>query len=386
MPERELTPTVRLAILPLLLAAFASAMADDGGLSADSDHPTLYLIGDSTVKCGRGDGGGGMYGWGQQIGKYFDQNRIRVENRALGGRSSRTYLTEGLWDKVAAELRPGDFVLIQFGHNDGGQVFEGDRPRASIKGNGDETVEGIVEQTGKQEVVRSYGWYLRNYINQARAKGATPIVLSLVPRDLWRDDKVIRASADYGKWAAEAARVAGADFIDLNQIVAARYETDGFTRVHAEYFTPLDHTHTSCVGAEVNAQCVVEGIRELQQCQLKDYLQSGPLPPADHVATNDALRFDFGPGEAARGYRVVRSTDRFSSERGYGFEDTGELRGEAIGDDPLADFCASDEPFYFSVAVPEGNYLVDVVTPGAAEPITIKAELRRLMVERERGH
>ena len=300
----------------------------------------------------------------------------------VGGRSSRTYLTEGLWDKVAAELRPGDFVLIQFGHNDGGQVFEGDRPRASIKGNGEETVEGIVEQTGKQEVVRSYGWYLRNYINLARAKSATPIVLSLVPRDLWRDDKVIRALIDYGKWAAEAARVAGAGFIDLNQIVAARYETDGFARVHAEYFTPLDHTHTSCVGAEVNAQCVVEGIRQLQECQLKDYLQSGPMPRADHVATNDALRFHFGPGEAARGYRVVRSTNRFSSERGYGFEGAGELRGEAVGDDPLADFCDSDEPFYFSVSVPEGNYLVDVVTPGAAELITIKAELRRLMVER----
>ena len=82
MPERKLEPTLLLVILPLLLVAFVSAMAEEGGLSVDSNSPTLYLIGDSTVKCGRGDGGGGMYGWGQQIGKYFDQNRIRVENRA----------------------------------------------------------------------------------------------------------------------------------------------------------------------------------------------------------------------------------------------------------------------------------------------------------------
>ena len=95
---------------------------------------------------------------------------------------------------------------MQFGHNDNGKMFEGNRPRASIKGNGDETEEGVVEMTGEVEVVHSYGWYLRRYIADAKAKGATPIVLSLVPRDRWEDGRVIRSDRDYAKWAAQAAR------------------------------------------------------------------------------------------------------------------------------------------------------------------------------------
>lgn len=234
--------------------------------------PTLFLIGDSTVKCGRGDGAGGMYGWGQVIGAHFDTNSITIDNRALGGRSSRTYLTEGLWQQVLDELAPGDYVLIQFGHNDGGDMFTGDRPRASIKGNGDETRDGIVEQTGERESVHTYGWYLRKYIADTQQRGATPIVFSLVPRDIWEDGRVVRAAADYGKWAREAAEGTGAAFIDLNELVSQRYEQDGRAKVHDTYFTPQDHTHTSLQGAKVNAACVVKGIRDLAECPLRRYL------------------------------------------------------------------------------------------------------------------
>src|SRR5262245_18252182 len=73
--------------------------------------PVLYLIGDSTVK----NNTRGQVGWGSAIGRYFDSAKIRVENRALGGRSSRSYLREGLWNKVAADLQRGDFVIMQFG-------------------------------------------------------------------------------------------------------------------------------------------------------------------------------------------------------------------------------------------------------------------------------
>jgi len=88
----------------------------------DQNLPTVFFIGDSTVKNGRDDGAGGLWGWGNPIVASFDLKRINVQNRALEGRSSRTFITEGLWDKVLADMKPGDFVLIQFGHNDGGAI------------------------------------------------------------------------------------------------------------------------------------------------------------------------------------------------------------------------------------------------------------------------
>ena len=82
--------------------------------------PTLFLIGDSTVKNGRDNGAGGLWGWGNPIADCFDKTRIHVDNSALGGTSSRSFQTTGLWDKVLARLKPGDFVIMQFGHDDGG--------------------------------------------------------------------------------------------------------------------------------------------------------------------------------------------------------------------------------------------------------------------------
>ncbi len=103
--------------------------------------PTLFIIGDSTVRNGQGDGKNGQWGWGDLIGVYFDSSKINVVNCALGGRSSRTFITEGHWDKVLAQLKPGDFVMMQFGHNDGGALNDDSRARGSIKGTGDESQE-----------------------------------------------------------------------------------------------------------------------------------------------------------------------------------------------------------------------------------------------------
>ncbi|HEV3415801.1 MAG TPA: rhamnogalacturonan acetylesterase [Pirellulales bacterium] len=233
----------------------------------ENARPALYLIGDSTVN----NSTKGLQGWGTPIKEFFDANRIRVENRARGGRSSRTYLTEGLWDQVRGNLRSGDFVVMQFGHNDGGPL--GKPPnRASLKGTGDETQESVDPTTGKAETVHTYGWYLKKYVTDAKANGAVPIVLSPVPRNIWKEGKVARASGDYGKWAAEVARSEGVPFIDLNELIAARYEADGEQKVRGAYFTAADHTHTTPEGAKLSAERVVEGIRDLKDCALKDYL------------------------------------------------------------------------------------------------------------------
>jgi len=134
-----------------------------------------------------------------------------------------------------------------------------------------------MEATGKNEVVHTYGWYMRKYIKDTKAKGATPIVLSLVPRNIWKDGKVVRASKDYGKWAAEAAKAEGALFIDLNDIAANHYDAEGEKKVASEYFTEKDHTHTSLAGAKLNAQCIVEGLEQWKECPLLKYLSNDAL-------------------------------------------------------------------------------------------------------------
>lgn len=234
--------------------------------------PRLVLIGDSTVKNGSGKWDDPLWGWGQVLEKYFDTSKIQIENRARGGRSSRSYLTEGLWEKSLEKLHPGDFLLIQFGHNDGGQMFDGDRPRASIKGNSDETIDGVVAATGEAETVHSYGWYLRKYVSDAKAKGAIPIIVSLVPRNRWEGDKVIRSGQDYAKWAKEAAEQSGAHFIDLNDRVASFYEKIGKGDVDKLLFTEKDWTHTTRAGAEMNAAMLALAIHQSLDCKLRDYL------------------------------------------------------------------------------------------------------------------
>lgn len=255
--------------LCLILAATLLPSGLRAENKSDSKLPTLWIIGDSTVR----NHTPGQVGWGDPIADLFDPAKIIVQNRALGGRSSRTFFTEGLWDKVLSRIKPGDFVLMQFGHNDGGPLA-GPKARASLKGAGDQTQDVTDEKTGEKETVHTYGWYLKRYVTDANAKGATPIVLSPIPRNIWKDGKVARASKDYGKWAGEAAAAEGAAFIDLNEIIASRYEAAGQEKVALEYFGPTDHTHTTAAGAQLNAECVVEGIRGLKHCRLKEDLLS----------------------------------------------------------------------------------------------------------------
>src|ERR1700704_5219707 len=248
-----------------------------GAVSASAQQrlPTLFLIGDSTVK----NSTQGLQGWGDAIGASFDQSKIKVENRARGGRSSRTFMTEGLWDQVVVQLQPGDFVLMQFGHNDGGAVNDDSRARGSLRGIGDETEEIDNLMTKKHEVVHTFGWYMKKFVTDTRAKGATPIVLSFIPRNMWKDGKVIRGSDSYGKWAAQVAAAEQVAFIDLNEIVAKKYEVLGPDKVKELYFLE-DHTHTTPAGAEVNAASVVEGLRALKNCQLAGVLLTKSSSPS----------------------------------------------------------------------------------------------------------
>jgi lysophospholipase L1-like esterase len=234
--------------------------------------PTLFLIGDSTVRNGKGDGANGQWGWGEPIVAYFDMKKINVVNRALGGLSSRTFLTGGNWDMVLATLKRGDFVIMQFGHNDSSAVNDDSRARGTLKGTGEETEEIDNILTKKHEVVHSYGWYLRKFINDTKAKGATPIVCSLIPRKIWKDGKIERNAADYGGWAAQVARSEHVLFVDLNEIIARRYDELGEAKVEPLFADP--HTHTSLAGAELNAASVVAGLKALKKNPLEKYFST----------------------------------------------------------------------------------------------------------------
>jgi lysophospholipase L1-like esterase len=236
---------------------------------ANPKLPNLFLIGDFTVRNGNGDGANGQWGWGDFIVGYFDTGKINVVNRALGGLSSRTYLTLGYWDALLAILKPGDVVIMQFGHNDSGAVNDNYRARGSIKGIGEESMEIDNLILKRHEVVYSYGWYLRKFIADTKAKGATPIICSLVPRKIWKDGKIVTNSQDYAKWAAEIAGRAKVGFVDLNEITAHKYNELGPEKVEPLFADP--QTHTTRAGAEMNAASVVAGLKALKKNPLARY-------------------------------------------------------------------------------------------------------------------
>lgn len=239
---------------------------------ANPKLPSLFLVGDSTVRNGRGDGAGGQWGWGEPLTAFFDTSKINVVNRAIGGRSSRTYITEGQWEDTLALMKAGDFVLIQFGHNDSGPLDDTSRARGTLPGVGEETKEIDNPITKKHEVVHTYGWYLRKYISDTIAKGATPVLCSPIPRKIWENGKVVRGTASYAGWAQQVAEAQHIGFLDLNGKIAARYDKLGETAVEAFFADP--HTHTSRSGAELNATCVISALKQLPKEPLTPYFSA----------------------------------------------------------------------------------------------------------------
>lgn len=255
-------------LLALVVSIDTVAYAQEPKPAAGA-KPTLFIVGDSTVKTGTK----GQRGWGDPIIEMFDKNKITVVNHAIGGRSSRTFQTEGRWDKILAVAKPGDFVLVQMGHNDGGPLDDAARARGSIRGIGEETREIDNPITKKKEVVHTYGWYLRKYIHDAKAKQMTIIVVSPIPH---APQKQVEAGSveknPYVGFAEEVAKAEKVPFIHLNKLVMAHYATMTPEKIKETYFTTADNTHTSPEGAKRNALAVTEGLRSLADCELKSYL------------------------------------------------------------------------------------------------------------------
>jgi rhamnogalacturonan acetylesterase len=254
-------------LVPVLLLTAFIAMA----FAVKKQKPVFYIIGDSTVKNGDGTGKNNQMGWGTVIAPYFDSTKIVVSNHAIGGRSSRTFITEGRWKKVLETLKKGDYVIIQFGHNDASPLDDTARARGTIRGIGADSMQTYNPIRKMKEVVYSYGWYMRQYVKETKAKRAIPIICSLVPRNNWKDGKVVRSDSSYALWARQIAAEEGAYFIELNELVAAKYDAMGAAAV--KKFFPADNTHTNLPGAELNASIVAAELKRIKPGKLKRYLK-----------------------------------------------------------------------------------------------------------------
>jgi lysophospholipase L1-like esterase len=248
---------------------------------ANTNLPSLFLIGDSTVRNGRGDGSGGQWGWGDQIAPFFDTGKINVVNRALGGTTARTFYRD-FWPRTLALIKTNDVVIMQFGTN-GGPINDASRARGELHGIGDESEDITNQVTKKFETVHTFGWYEMKMVSEARAKGATAMICSLIPRNTWRDGKTARPGADSAaNWARDAAKAANAPFIDLNEIIARQYDSFGQEKVN-ELFVANAGPHTSLAGAQTNALCVVSGLKALKENPAAKYFseKANGIPAAD---------------------------------------------------------------------------------------------------------
>lgn len=235
--------------------------------------PTIFVAGDSTAASSRSKT---QQGWAAPFADYFDPSRVNVANRARGGRSSRTYVTEGVWDQLIADAKAGDLVIIQFGHNDGGALNDEPPPplraRGTIPGLGEETREIDNVMTKKHEVVHTFGWYLRKMVADVKAKGAQPVILSLTLRNRWENGRIERGSGRYGEWSRAVAQQANVPFFDLSNRMADAFEKLGEDKVKALY--PQDHTHFNAEGADLHAAMVVAGLKALGLPQIEGKLSA----------------------------------------------------------------------------------------------------------------
>jgi lysophospholipase L1-like esterase len=230
--------------------------------------PTVFLFGDSTVTDQRCEPGAS---WGQMLPVFFGPGAA-IANHAESGETLKSFLTELRLDKALSFMKPGDFALIQFGHND----QKANWPQTYV------------------EAATTYRAYLRTYIAEVRRKGATPLLVTSPDRRNFNPDGRIRSTlADY----AEAVRAVAAEekvaLIDLNAASIAFYQALGPEKSPLAFGNGgKDATHHNVYGAYILARAVVEGIRGsgsplagLLAPGLAPFDPAHPMPPeAFHLA------------------------------------------------------------------------------------------------------
>ncbi len=213
--------------------------------TANGNAPiTLYVIGDSTAAQNAPD----RYpatGWAQVLQDCFDPRRVTVEDKAKGGRSSKSFLEEGSWAPVRDALKKGDYVFIQFGHND-----------------------------SKEDPARftdpdtTYGQFLKSYVEDARARGAVPVILTSINRNKWADDHTLADfHGAYPQAARETARALNVPLIDLTALTKSRMEALGPDKAKGLFMRLEKGQYPNFPdGAEDNTHLQEKGAREI--CRL----------------------------------------------------------------------------------------------------------------------
>ena len=245
--------------------------------------PTIFVVGDSTASNGPD------LGWGDHLVHYFDTTQVNVANRAHAGRSARSYMVEGAWDRTLAEIKPGDYVLLQWGQNDGGDLG-GAKPRGDLRGDGGAT-QDVLQSTGvlsgKVETVHTYGWYNRKYVADTQARGATPIFLTMTIHNTWRPDASgtphVSPDMRFGPVLWNIAQQDHLAFIDMAAVEATRLEATGQEKTKLLF--PIDYVHSSSEGAELNARDVVIALEIAHSPLVKFLKQPVPIPPVAVTAT-----------------------------------------------------------------------------------------------------
>ncbi len=217
--------------------------------------PTLYLVGDSTMADKPKDVPNPETGWGQALPRWLRPDAVRVRNHAVNGRSTKSFIGEGRWARVVAALRAGDYVIIQFAHND---QKEADptryaAPRGAFQDN------------------------LRRFVREARAHRATPILATPVVRRRWSDNgKLVETHGEYPAALREVAEEERVPLLELNRLTAQLerdHGVEGSKRLHLHYPGGVfarwpdavkDDTHFSEYGADRVAALAVQEFLRLQ--------------------------------------------------------------------------------------------------------------------------
>lgn len=235
--------------LSTILLLSSTALALPSAL-APRATPKVYLCGDSTTAVN--GGGSGTQGWGAYLQYSLS---LTVVNNAKAGTSARSFTDTGRFAAVAASVVSGDYVIMEFGHNDGGSLSPVDNGRSDCFGGGAETC-----TTDAGIVVQTYYTYLVNAAKLMTAKGAKVIFSSPTPNNPWEGGTFAYSTPRFTTYAKSAATTIGssAAFVDHGQYVANIFKTLGAKTVDS-YF-PNDHTHTSPAGADTVNKAFVKGL------------------------------------------------------------------------------------------------------------------------------
>ena len=221
-------------------------------LNCVAQKPTIYGIGDSTMANKIKPEENPERGWGQMLPLFFNDN-ITIDNRAVNGRSTRSFINEKRWDDIYKVLKPGDYVFIQFGHNDA-------KEKDSLRYTNPHT---------------AYRYNLIRFVTESREKGATPIIFSSVVRRNFNENGVlISTHGDYTLEARLVAQEYNVPFIDMeyySELLEQSYGPEKSKQLHLYYKAgeipyykedKADDTHFCAKGATAIAKIAVEELKK----------------------------------------------------------------------------------------------------------------------------